>query len=85
MFAQTPPPPYYAVIFTAKKTETLYGYEETALKLIEMVQNQPGFLGVESADGSCEINSKFTFGDGLITACTEGILSSRTIIVKDKK
>ena len=30
MFAQTPPPSYYAVIFTAKKTETLDGYEETA-------------------------------------------------------
>ncbi len=36
-------------------------------------------------DGSCEVMSKFTFGDFLISGITGGIVSSRTIIVKDKK
>lgn len=36
-------------------------------------------------DGSCEVISKFTFGDFLISGITGGIVSSRTIIVKDKE
>ena len=36
-------------------------------------------------DGNCEVISKFTFGDFLITGLTGGLVSSRTIIVKDKK
>ena len=36
-------------------------------------------------DGNCEVISKFTFGDFLISGLTGGIVSSRTIIVKDKK
>lgn len=36
-------------------------------------------------DGSCEVMSKFTFGDFLISGITGGIVSSRTIIVKDKE
>jgi len=36
-------------------------------------------------DGNCEVISRFTFGDFLISGITGGILSSRTIIVKDKK
>jgi hypothetical protein len=36
-------------------------------------------------DGNCEVISKFTFGDFLISGLTGGIISSRTIIVKDKK
>jgi hypothetical protein len=36
-------------------------------------------------DGSCEVISKFTVGDFLISGITGGIISSRTIIVKDKQ
>ena len=36
-------------------------------------------------DGNCEVISKFTFGDFLISGLTGGLVSSRTIIVKDKK
>ena len=36
-------------------------------------------------DGTCEVISKFTFGDFLISGLTAGIVSSRTIIIKDKK
>ena len=37
------------------------------------------------SDGNCEVISKFTFGDFLISGVTFGIVSSRTIIVKDKQ
>lgn len=49
MFAQTPPPPYYAVIFTSIRTEDDKGYAETAGRMVELAHQQPGFLGVESA------------------------------------
>lgn len=47
--AKTPTPPYYAVIFTSLKTTNNEGYENTGDKMIELVQQQEGFLGVESA------------------------------------
>ena len=37
------------------------------------------------SDGNCEVISKFTFGDFVISSVTFGIVSSRTIIVKDKQ
>ena len=47
--ANTPKPPYYAVIFTSLKTDKSEGYEETAARMHELAHAQPGFLGVESA------------------------------------
>lgn len=49
MIAQTPTPPYYAVIFTSTRTEGDNGYNEMAEKMLELAQQQEGFLGVESA------------------------------------
>lgn len=49
--AQTPDPPYYAVIFTSLQTEDLEGYGDTSARMIELAAQQPGFLGVESARG----------------------------------
>ncbi len=49
MFANTPEPPYYAVIFTSLRTEGDHGYATTAERMIELAAAQPGFLGVESA------------------------------------
>jgi heme-degrading monooxygenase HmoA len=46
--ANTPPPPYYAVIFTSLRTEGDNGYAETAQRMVELARQQPGFLGVES-------------------------------------
>jgi heme-degrading monooxygenase HmoA len=49
-FARTPKPPYYAVIFTSQRTA--HGeadYEDAATRMFEVVQQQPGFLGAESA------------------------------------
>jgi hypothetical protein len=37
------------------------------------------------ADGSCEIITKHRLGDFLISFFTVGIVSSQTIIVKDKR
>ncbi|SFI62776.1 antibiotic biosynthesis monooxygenase family protein [Thermoflavimicrobium dichotomicum] len=48
-FASTPKPPYYAVIFTSKKPETHSEYDQMSNQLLELVKDQPGFLGVESA------------------------------------
>lgn len=49
MLAQTPTPPYYAVIFTSVKMVNNEGYDEMANRMVELAQQQPGFLGVESA------------------------------------
>jgi len=49
MIAETPKPPYYAVIFTSIRTKGDHGYENMADKMIELVGKQDGFLGVESA------------------------------------
>ncbi|MEJ2285024.1 MAG: antibiotic biosynthesis monooxygenase [Desulfobacterales bacterium] len=46
--ADTPEPPYYAVVFTSVRTATNEGYAETALKMMSLASGQPGFLGVES-------------------------------------
>ena len=49
MIVETPKPPYYAVIFTSKRSEGDKGYAAMADKMVELAQKQPGFLGVESA------------------------------------
>ena len=49
MIAQTPEPPYYAVIFSSVNTENVEDYSETADRMVELAHAQRGFLGVESA------------------------------------
>ena len=49
MIAETPNPPYYAVIFTSIQTEVDNGYGDMADKMVKLAQHQDGFLGVESA------------------------------------
>ena len=48
LFADTPPPPYYAVIFTSLRTDYQQGYADTAKRMVELAALQPGFLGAES-------------------------------------
>ncbi len=48
MIAQTPKPPYYAVIFTSLRTSGDNGYAEMADRMVELATVQEGFLGVES-------------------------------------
>ena len=47
-FADTPEPPYYAVIFTAQRTDGDQGYGATAGRMMELALAQPGCLGAES-------------------------------------
>lgn len=49
MFAKTPKPPYYAVIFSSLRTEIDEGYDETADEMVRLASLQPGYLGHESA------------------------------------
>jgi heme-degrading monooxygenase HmoA len=48
MIAQTPKPPYYAIIFTSIRSNIDDGYSEMSSKMLELAKKQPGFLGVES-------------------------------------
>ena len=41
--------PYYAVIFTSKKTDNEIGYEEMSNNIESLAKKQPGFLGMDSA------------------------------------
>ena len=50
MIANTPEPPYYAVIFTSLRTDAEHeAYGLTSARMVELAAQQPGFLGVESA------------------------------------
>ncbi|MEC4726128.1 antibiotic biosynthesis monooxygenase [Shewanella sp. D64] len=49
VIADTPNPPYFAVIFTSIRTEGDNGYGEMANRMVELAELQPGFLGIESA------------------------------------
>lgn len=52
-FASTPQPPYYAVIFTSRRTAADdAGYAKAADRMVELAAQQPGFLGVESVRGA---------------------------------
>jgi heme-degrading monooxygenase HmoA len=49
MIANTPKPPYYAVIFTSEQAGENAEYKNTAERMIELAKDQEGFLGMESA------------------------------------
>jgi heme-degrading monooxygenase HmoA len=49
LIAETPTPPYYAVVFTSVRTGIDEGYAEMAAAMDELAATQPGYLGVESA------------------------------------
>lgn len=46
---KAPVPPYYAVIFTSRRTHRDHGYPEVAEEMLRLAAEQPGYLGVESA------------------------------------
>lgn len=51
---------YYAVIFTSTRTNVDEGYEDSSVRLIELAEKQPGFLGVEAArDSNCGITVSY--------------------------
>ena len=49
-FARTPAPPYVAVIFTSQHTGRADpAYQAAGEEMLALAQQQPGFLGIESA------------------------------------
>jgi heme-degrading monooxygenase HmoA len=42
-------PPYWAVIFTSRRTAVDQGYAETAQQMEALAAQQPGYLGLEHA------------------------------------
>ncbi|MCF6167614.1 antibiotic biosynthesis monooxygenase [Lutibacter sp.] len=63
MIANTPKPPYYAVIFSSISAKEEVSYSETSDKMIELAQQQEGFLGMESAKN--EIGITVSYWDSL--------------------
>lgn len=45
---EIPSPPYYAVIFTSRRTEGDNEYQSTANRIVELAADQDGFLGIDS-------------------------------------
>ncbi|NQY39709.1 MAG: antibiotic biosynthesis monooxygenase [Henriciella sp.] len=51
-FANTPEPPYYAVIFTSTLGDDDNGYDAMGQAMVDLAQHQPGFLGIETTRGA---------------------------------
>jgi len=49
VIAETPEPPYLAVLFSSQRTDGDDGYARMTERMVELAREQPGFLGVESA------------------------------------
>jgi len=49
----------YAVIFNSVLKENTTGYEETAQRMVELAQQQPGFLGFESVRNEIGISISY--------------------------
>ena len=50
--AQLPAPPYYVVTFAAQRREGDNGYAAIADEMVALAEQQPGYLGYESARGA---------------------------------
>lgn len=63
--AQTPRPPYYAVIFTSLRVDPAEGvddgYGAMADRMVELGSRQPGFLGLESARGEDGLGATISY------------------------
>ena len=62
LFANTPAPPYYAVIFTSQRNdEDAGGYAEAAESMAALAAQQPGYLGAESVRGEDGVGITVSF------------------------
>ena len=59
MIANTPKPPYYAVIFTSVRGDADEAYGQAAGRMVQLAFQQPGFLGVEHAGDSAGITVSY--------------------------
>jgi len=49
LIANTPKPPYYAVIFTSVRTDVEDGYADMANLMVALAEQQDGYLGMETS------------------------------------
>ena len=59
MISNTPPPPYYAVIFSSVRTADTEGYAEMNSLMNELALQQEGFLGIEYASSEIGITISY--------------------------
>lgn len=71
--AQTPQPPYFAVIFTSVRADGGNGNAETAKQMQELASAQPGFLGFESARQDLGLSVSYWASLEAITAWKENL------------
>ena len=57
--AETPEPPYTAVIFTSLRTDGDGGYAQMSQRTEDLAREQPGYLGIESARGDLGITVSY--------------------------
>ena len=75
LFARTPEPPYYAVIFTTTQTDDLAGYGDMAAAMEALASEQPGYLGIESArSGGLGITVSYWTDEAAILAWRDNVL-----------
>jgi heme-degrading monooxygenase HmoA len=65
--ANTPTPPYFAVVFTSIRTEVDEGYGALAEEMVNLAEKQPGYLGHESAREGLGITVSYWLEDGIGT------------------
>ena len=68
MIAQTPQPPYTAVIFTSRRTAGDNGYAAMARRMEVLAAGQLGYLGVESARDGLGITVSYWVDDAAAAA-----------------
>jgi len=67
--AQTPEPPYWAVIFTSHRAaQPDDGYDDTAQRMLTLAAQQSGFLGVETAHEGVGITVSYWADEASIAA-----------------
>jgi len=72
--AQTPKPPYFAVIFTSIRTDGDNGYAAMAKQILALVSKQPGFLGAESVRQELGVTVSYWESSEAIRAWKENAL-----------
>lgn len=63
--ADTPEPPYVAVIFTSLRTDGDHGYAAMSARMEALAAEQPGYLGIEGARDGLDTDGLCTDGLGI--------------------
>ena len=64
--AQTPKPPYYAVVFTSQRTAAdADGYAEMSDRMFALAAQQPGYLGVEAVHSEDGLGMTVSYWESL--------------------